>query len=86
MSQLTVTHPTRAAGGRGGARCECVDMKNVGQTAQVKRSGGASQASLTSTPVNFASLCAGDSSLYSGGSYASAEQSGGFATGALCGR
>lgn len=76
----------RAAGGRGGARCECVDMTNVGQTAQVKKSGGASQASLTSTPVNFASLCAGDSSLCSGSSYASAEQSGGFASGALCGR
>ena len=76
----------RSAGGRGGARCECVDMTNVGQTAQVKRSGGADRASLTSTPVNFASLCAGDSSLCSGGSYASAEQSGGFASGALCGR
>ena len=76
----------RAAGGRGGARCECVDMTNVGQTAQVKKSGGASQASLTSTPVNFASLCAGNSSLCSGSSYASAEQSGGFASGALCGR
>ena len=29
----------RAAGGRGGARCECVDMTNVGQTAQVKKIG-----------------------------------------------
>ena len=76
----------RASGGRGGTRCECVDMTNVGQTAQVKKSGGANQASLTSTPVNFASLCAGDSSLCSGSSYASAEQSGGFASGALCGR
>ena len=76
----------RAAGGRGGPRCECVDITNVGQTAQVKKAGGANQASLTSTPVNFASLCAGDSSLCSGSSYASAEQSGGFASGALCGR
>ncbi len=76
----------RAAGGRGGPRCECIDLANVGQTAQVKKAGGANQASLTSTPVNFASLCAGDSSLCSGSSYASADQSGGFASGALCGR
>ncbi|HTZ68054.1 MAG TPA: FecR domain-containing protein [Roseiarcus sp.] len=77
---------TRAAGGLGGPRCDCIDLTNVGQTAQVKRTGGANQASLTSTPVNFASLCAGDSSLCSGSSYASAEQSGGFASGVLCGR
>ena len=76
----------RAAGGRGGPRCECVDLTNVGQTAQVKRAGGSNQASLTSTPVNFASLCAGDSSLCSGSSYASAGQTGGFASGVLCGR
>ena len=38
----------------GGPRCECVDLTNVGQTAQVKKAGGANQASLTSTPVNFA--------------------------------
>ena len=76
----------RAAGGRGGPRCECIDLTNVGQTAQVKKAGGANQASLTSTPVNFASLCAGNSSLCSGSSYASADQSGGFASGALCGR
>ena len=76
----------RGAGGHGGPRCECIDLTNVGQTAQVKKAGGSNQASLTSTPVNFASLCAGDSSLCSGSSYASAEQSGGFASGALCGR
>jgi hypothetical protein len=81
-----VRNCTRAAGGPGGPRCECVDLTNVGQTAQVKRAGGGNQASLTSTPVNFASLCAGDSSLCSGGSYASADQSGGFASGVLCGR
>ncbi|MGH6798315.1 MAG: FecR family protein [Roseiarcus sp.] len=77
---------TRAAGGSGGPRCECIDMTNVGQTAQVKKAGGANQASLTATPVSFASLCAGDSSLCSGSSYASADQSGGFASGVLCGR
>ena len=77
---------TRAAGGAGGPRCECVDLTNVGQTAQVKRAGGANQASLSSTPVNFAALCAGNSSLCSGSSYASADQTGGFASGVLCGR
>jgi hypothetical protein len=75
---------TRAAGGVGGPRCECVDLNNAGQTAQVKRSGGSNQASLSSNAVNFASLCAGDSSLCSGNSYA--DQGGGFASGALCGR
>lgn len=77
---------TRAAGGARGPRCDCIDMTNVGQTAQVKRAGGANQASLSATPVNFASVCAGDSSLCSGSSYASAGQSGGFASGVLCGR
>ncbi|HXE26053.1 MAG TPA: FecR domain-containing protein [Roseiarcus sp.] len=77
---------TRAAGGPGGPRCDCVDLTNVGQTAQVKKAGGANRASLSATPVNFASVCAGDSSLCSGSSYASADQTGGFATGVLCGR
>jgi len=72
---------TRAAGGVGGPRCDCVDLRNVGQTAQVKKSG---QATLTSNAVNFAAFCGGDSSLCSGNSYA--DQGGGFASGALCGR
>jgi hypothetical protein len=72
---------TRAAGGVGGPHCDCVDLRNVGQTAQVKKGG---QATLTSNAVNFASLCAGDSSLCSGNSYA--DQGGGFASGVLCGR
>jgi hypothetical protein len=76
----------RAAAGVRGARCDCVDLGQVGQTARVRRAGGSNQASLTSTPVNFASLCAGDSSLCSGSSYASAGQTGGFASGVLCGR
>jgi hypothetical protein len=79
---------TKAAGGVGGPRCECIDLKNAGQTAQVKKAGGSNQASLTSTPVNFAAACAGDASLCSGGSYASLSQNGGggFASGVLCGR
>jgi hypothetical protein len=76
----------RAAGGLSGPRCDCIDLTNAGQTAQVKKSGGSNQASLSSTPVNFASLCAGDSALCSGSSYASADQTGGFASGVLCGR
>jgi hypothetical protein len=56
----------------------------------VKRSGGSNQASLTSTPVDFASNCAGDASLCSGSTYASATTpgggGGGFPAGALCGR
>ena len=71
--------------GAGGPRCDCVDLRNAGQTAQVKKAGGAS---LTSTPVNFASACAGDASLCSGSSFADASQGGGggFPSGALCGR
>jgi hypothetical protein len=84
-----VRNCTRAAGGPSGPRCECVDLKNAGQTALVKRSGGSNQASLTSTAVNFAANCAGDSGLCSGSTYASATTPGGggsFPTGALCGR
>ena len=80
---------TRAAGGPAGPHCECVDLHNAGQTALVKRSGGTNEASLTSTPVNFASNCAGDASLCSGSTYASATTpggGGGFPAGALCGR
>jgi hypothetical protein len=79
-----VRNCTRPAGGFGGPRCDCVDLAHAGQTAQVKKGGSAS---LTSTPVDFASVCAGDSNLCSGSSYADASQGGGgFASGALCGR
>ena len=37
---------TRAAGGPGGPRCECVDLNNAGQTALVKRSGGTNSGEL----------------------------------------
>jgi hypothetical protein len=74
----------RSGRAAGGPRCECVDLNNAGQTAQVMKAGGAS---LTPTPVNFAAVCAGDSSLCSGSSYADASQGGGgFPSGALCGR
>ena len=42
---------TKAAGGVAGAHCDCVELKNVGQTAQVKKTGSAS---LTSNAVNYA--------------------------------
>jgi len=42
---------TKAAGGIGGAHCDCVELKNVGQTAQVKKTGSAN---LTSNAVNYA--------------------------------
>ena len=78
---------SRAEGGARGAHCDCVDLNNAGQTASVKKARGVDEASLTSTPVDFASLCAGDASLCSGGSYAyaSASPGGGFPSGALCG-
>jgi hypothetical protein len=80
----------KPAGGFGGPRCECVDLTHAGQTAQVKKSGGSNEASLTASAVNFASICAGDGALCSGESYASASQpgggGGGFGGGVLCGR
>jgi hypothetical protein len=41
----------KAAGGVGGPHCDCVDLRNVGQTAQVKKTGSAS---VTSNAVNYA--------------------------------
>ena len=78
-----VRNCTKANGSFGGPHCDCIDLTHPGQTAQVKKSGNAS---LTSIPVDFASLCAGDSNLCSGSSYADAGQGGGFPSGALCGR
>ena len=67
-----VRNCTSAAGGAHGARCDCVELNRAGQTALVRKAGGANQARLSSTPVDFASLCVGDASLCSGGAYASA--------------
>ncbi len=90
-----VRNCSRAAGGAHGARCECVDLDHAGQTALVKKAGGTTQASLTSTPVNVASLCSGGGSLCAAGTYASLSPGGGafapggggggFPSGALCG-
>ena len=73
----------------GKGRCDCLNLNHAGQTAQVKKIGGANQGSFVSTPVDFASLCSGGSSLCSGATYASltpgAGGGGGFPSGALCG-
>ncbi len=65
-------------------RCECENINTPGQTASVKKAGGATQVGLTSNAVNFAALCTGsfcstDTSFASGGL-------GGAGGGALCGR
>jgi hypothetical protein len=66
-------------------RCDCEPIVNPGQTATVRKVGGVNQAGLTSTPVNFASLCSGAASLCSSDtSFASNALGGGG--GALCGR
>src|SRR5271165_1462836 len=65
--------------------CECADLDHPGQTATARKVGGATVASLTNNPVNFASLCAGGGSLCSGDTY-SASGFGGASGGALCGR
>ena len=67
-----VRNCTKPTGGFGGPRCDCVNLNNAGQTAQVKKTGDTNQASLTSSPVDFASLCAGDASLCTGSRYAAA--------------
>jgi hypothetical protein len=64
-------------------QCDCEDLQNAGQTALVKKTGSGNQASLTSTPVNFASFCSG-SLCSSETSYADNGPGGGGA--ALCGR
>ena len=82
---------SRPEGGGAGARCDCVELNNAGQTATAKKAGASTQASLSSTPVNFASLCSGSASLCSGATYASLSAplggggGGGFPAGGLCG-
>ena len=84
---VTFEQQVRTCSQGGGGRCECLDLNHVGQTAQVRKSGGSTQATFVSTPVNFASLCSGGASLCSGASYASLTPGGGggFPAGALCG-
>jgi hypothetical protein len=76
-----------AAGGRRAARCDCVELNDPGQTAQVSTAGGSTRASLSSTAVDSASVCAGRS-LCAAQRYASASglPLGSFPRGGLCGR
>jgi hypothetical protein len=76
----------KAPGGRRAAGCDCVELNDPGQTAQVTRAGGSTRASLSSAPVDSASVCAG--SLCSVQRYASASglALGSFPRGGLCGR
>jgi len=64
--------------------CDCVELDQPGQTAQVSRANGGNRASYSSTPVQFGLLCTEDASLCSGVSYASL--GGGLIDGALCGQ
>lgn len=78
-----------------GAKCDCVELDQAGQTALARKTaGGTIQTGLSSTPVNIGSLCSG--SLCSTVAYASlnptggpaggvASLGGGFPAGALCG-
>jgi hypothetical protein len=74
-----------AVAGAAKGNCDCAVINHPGETATARRVGGTNQASLSSTPVNFASLCAGDSSLCSGSSYEASGLSG-AGGGVLCGR
>ena len=71
--KLKISQPT--------GKCDCVELKETGQTASVDRVGGATRVGLTSADVQFVSLCAGDAGLCSDESYAVAGGSP-----ALCGR
>lgn len=65
-----VRNCTKPTGGFGGPRCDCVNLNNAGQTARVTKTAAGNQAGLSSTPVDFASLCAGDAALCTGSRYA----------------
>ena len=73
----------KTASARPSPACDCVELNAPGQTAQVTTIGGVKHASLSSRPVDLASVCAGAAgSLCAAQGYASAA---GFPRGALCG-
>jgi hypothetical protein len=76
----------KARGGRQASGCDCVELNNPGQTAQVTTTGGSTRASLSSNPVDSAQICA-SASLCSVQRYASASglPLGSFPRGGLCG-
>ena len=86
-----VRNCTKPTGGFGGPHCDCVNLNNAGQTAEVKKTAAGNQAGPTATPVDFASLCAGDAALCTGSQYALASTTlasgiiGKFPARSLCG-
>jgi hypothetical protein len=66
----------KPANGNPATGCDCVELNAPGQTAEVKTVSGVNRATLASTPVDFASVCAGSASLCT---------IRGFPRGALCG-
>ena len=69
-----------AKNGAASGACDCVVLDQPGRTASVVSGKGGTRASVTDTPVKFASLCAQDPELCAGAQYA------GWGPGALCGR
>ena len=74
----------KAPGGRQASGCDCVELNDPGQTAEVTTAGGSTRASLSSTLVDSAALCAGGS-LCTVQRFASGAPLNGFPRGALCG-
>ena len=74
----------KAPGRRHAAACDCIEIDASGQTAQVTKAGGATRASLSSTPVDSAAVCA-SASLCGVERYASAVGTSSFPRGSLCG-
>jgi hypothetical protein len=80
-----ITFSQQAANCAAGRPCDCEVLQHPGQTALVKKVGGANKATTTSAPVNVASLCS-DPSVCSDTTYADAGFAGAPGGGALCGR
>jgi hypothetical protein len=67
-------------------QCDCVELDTPGQTAEVASIDGLNHASRSSTPVDFASVCAGVSASFcASGLYPPGAPVIGFPRGTLCG-
>jgi hypothetical protein len=76
----------KAPGARRATGCDCVELNGPGQTAQVPTAGGAIRPSRSSTPVDFAAVCASaPASLCAVERYASGPPPARFPRGSLCG-
>jgi hypothetical protein len=70
----------------GQSSCACVELEHPGQTAEVASVDGAIHASRSSTPVDFAPVCAGTpASFCAAQQYGSGVRANRFPRGALCG-